>query len=280
MDIEITADPSAFAERVGPLLEAEPLSTNVIAVVLDRTLAGAAPVGDDDIWITVCRAGVTVGAGMCNGPYNLFLSRQRPGASEQIAEALHRIGRTLRGVTGEALSARAFAEAWCNPAGVDCISQLCHNVYRLDRLSPPAEVSGWPLVASADDVGLVASWFDDFHAEALPHDPAGDNTLLAERRIAAGEIVLWTDEGDPVAMAACSAPAAGTARIGPVFTPLALRGRGFAAGATAAVAANALARGAKRVMLYADKANPTSNGLYQRLGFTVDHDAEDLGFRP
>lgn len=52
-----------------------------------------------------------------------------------------------------------------------------------------------------------------------------------------------------------------------VHTPVALRGRGYAGAVTAEVSRAALAAGARDVVLFADRANPTSNALYQRLGY-------------
>lgn len=49
--------------------------------------------------------------------------------------------------------------------------------------------------------------------------------------------------------------------------PAHLRGRGYAGAATAEVSRAALASGADEVLLFTDLANPTSNGLYQRIGY-------------
>jgi predicted GNAT family acetyltransferase len=70
------------------------------------------------------------------------------------------------------------------------------------------------------------------------------------------------------------------ARVGPVYTPPAQRGRGSAAGATAAVSQAALDAGAREVVLYTDLANPTSNALYERLGYAPVEDRVVLSFEP
>jgi predicted GNAT family acetyltransferase len=72
--------------------------------------------------------------------------------------------------------------------------------------------------------------------------------------------------------------AAGQARIGPVYTPPELRGRGFGGAATAAVTRAALDDGAEGVVLFTDLANPTSNTLYQRLGYRPISDWTVLRF--
>jgi len=71
----------------------------------------------------------------------------------------------------------------------------------------------------------------------------------------------------PVSLAGRNRTAGGQARIGPVYTPPDLRGRGFGGAATAAITQAALDDGAEGVVLFTDLANPTSNTLYQRLGY-------------
>jgi predicted GNAT family acetyltransferase len=79
-------------------------------------------------------------------------------------------------------------------------------------------------------------------------------------------------------MAAVTAPAAGVARVGPVYTPPAHRRRGHGSAVTAAATTAAIAGGAEDVVLYTDLANATSNAIYQAIGYRPDHDAEERAF--
>ena len=63
-----------------------------------------------------------------------------------------------------------------------------------------------------------------------------------------------------------------------MYTPPALRRRGYGAAVTAHATASALADGAAHVVLYTDLANPSSNSIYQQIGFAPDHDAEERAF--
>jgi predicted GNAT family acetyltransferase len=72
---------------------------------------------------------------------------------------------------------------------------------------------------------------------------------------------------EPVALASRTPVLHGVVRIGPVWTHPGHRGRGYAAAVTAHVCAEAFGAGAKACTLYADADNPTSNGVYLRLGF-------------
>jgi predicted GNAT family acetyltransferase len=68
-------------------------------------------------------------------------------------------------------------------------------------------------------------------------------------------------------MASRNVTVAGVSRIGPVYTPPASRRHGYGAAVTAACTQDALDRGARQVVLFTDEANPTSNGIYQQLGY-------------
>lgn len=103
---------------------------------------------------------------------------------------------------------------------------------------------------------------------------------LAARRAANGELHLWEVEGRPVALAGLSPVLAGMTRVGPVYTPPELRTNGYASAVTAAVSALAGERGAAQVLLYANLANPTSNSIYQRIGYRPVEDSVVLGFTP
>jgi predicted GNAT family acetyltransferase len=59
----------------------------------------------------------------------------------------------------------------------------------------------------------------------------------------------------------------GMSRIGPVYTAPASRGHGYGAAVTAEAVRDAQRQGARDVVLFADVANPVSNGIYRRLGF-------------
>ena len=69
-------------------------------------------------------------------------------------------------------------------------------------------------------------------------------------------------------------------RIGPVYTPPELRGRGYASALTAQVSQLQLDRGKRFCFLYTDLANPTSNAIYRRIGYERVCDSRELAFTP
>ena len=73
------------------------------------------------------------------------------------------------------------------------------------------------------------------------------------------------DDG-PVHLTGHNLPAYGVARVGPVYTPREHRGRGYASAAVADVSGR-LREAGSRVCLFTDQANPTSNRIYEAIGY-------------
>jgi predicted GNAT family acetyltransferase len=69
-------------------------------------------------------------------------------------------------------------------------------------------------------------------------------------------------------------------RIGPVYTPPEHRRQGYASAATSAVSQHLLDGGRRFCFLYTDLANPTSNHIYQEIGFQSVCDVEVYRFEP
>lgn len=110
-------------------------------------------------------------------------------------------------------------------------------------------------------------WYVDFIAEAgAPGRETNPGDLL-KLRMNQNELVVWEHEGEVVSLAGFSTPIDGMSRIGPVYTPPRHRGRGYGSAVTHAATVAAQQAGAAEVVLFTDLANPTSNSIYQNLGY-------------
>jgi predicted GNAT family acetyltransferase len=89
---------------------------------------------------------------------------------------------------------------------------------------------------------------------------------------------LWIDDGVPVSMTGVGARTPNGVRIGPVYTPPARRGRGYASNLVAAASQAELDAGTRAIFLFTDLANPTSNHIYQAIGFEPVTDIDRYTF--
>jgi predicted GNAT family acetyltransferase len=172
----------------------------------------------------------------------------------------------LPGVNALVADAMDFAAAWQRLTDARIGPRRQFRLYRLDALTPPSPLPpGKPRVAGAEDRELLLTWMAAFNAEIGEQDHHTD--VLVDDRLSYGGLTLWEVDGVPVSVAGVTRMDAGMVRVSAVFTPPDRRGRGYAGAVTTAVSQAALDAGADDVVLNTDLGNPTSNALYQRLGY-------------
>jgi GNAT superfamily N-acetyltransferase len=196
-------------------------------------------------------------------------------------EAVHLLSRTLldRGepvlaANGALPGVQVFCEDMARATGKRARVAQHTRLFELGALVPPRPAPGELRPASPDEQDLVASWYAAFMADAdeqagrpagtTAHEVPAQEELA--RRIRGGRVFVWTVEDQPVNVTAATEPAYGVSRIGPVYTPPSLRGRGYASAAVHAVSAW-LRAGGERACLFTDQANPTSNKIYEAIGY-------------
>ncbi|WP_093798548.1 GNAT family N-acetyltransferase [Streptomyces sp. Wb2n-11] len=179
-------------------------------------------------------------------------------------------------VSAERGTAEALAAEW-RRTGVEVTTLVEQRLYRLGELTPPDPAPpGRARVATAADRKLLVEWADAFHEDIGAGRTGSGAGRAVDDRIAYGGLTLWERDGVPVSMAGVSRPAAGAVRVAPVYTPPERRGRGYAAAVTAAVSGAARDAGADEVLLFTDLANPTSNGVYRRIGYRAVADRVEI----
>ncbi len=268
MTWHLTSDADRYARHVLDLLIADPEANTVPLTVLDSVRAGQRFSETDPLFGWYVAGGTAIGAFSVTPPFGVLLAELPEGSEPALAAALRQRGTAVPDVFGTVDAAGRFVASWT--AGTDLRTEVVmrHRLYRLDALTPPvAPPAGHPRVAMPVDLDLVMDWALRFQLEAEASDAMPQREMY-QRRVELGLLWLWQDEaGEPVSLAARNVAVAGVSRIGPVYTPPRFRSRGYAAAVTAACTQDALDCGARQVVLFTDLANPTSNEIYQRLGY-------------
>jgi predicted GNAT family acetyltransferase len=199
------------------------------------------------------------------------------GAFEKLAQNLFADQWNVPGVLGPSLVAEKFAGAWTKVAGVGCKQGMQRRAFELRKVIHPESTSGALRLATEADVELVAPWIFAFTQEALPGGDMAEARKSAMSKITERDIYLWED-GQPVGMAGKARPTSNGIAVNLVYTPPAMRKRGYASACVAALSLMLLDAGWKFCCLFTDLSNPTSNHIYQQIGYTPVGDFNEYVF--
>ncbi|GIM95608.1 GNAT family N-acetyltransferase [Paractinoplanes toevensis] len=267
MSWELTADLDDFVADAGEFLRSRPVQHTVFLTLIDTLRRrGLHAYGSGDPVFGVWRAGsgAVDGVLLQTPPYPMNFSALPAAAVSAAVPAL--AGRSLSGANLPAEAVDEFVAGWREQTGAGAAVKMRTRLYLLDTLLPFVASAGHSRAATANDRELLQRWHVEFHDE-IYETHSGDFGEVVDERLDYGGIVLWEVDGVPVSMALRSRLSAGMIRVQMVYTPREHRGRGYAGSATTVVTRDALDQGAEAVVLVTDLANPTSNGLYQRLGY-------------
>jgi predicted GNAT family acetyltransferase len=269
MNLKTHPDANGFLAVVEAPLLCEEVKNSLILGISQQVSQGRTYGQDPPYFLSVHDRDSLIAAAIRTPPYNLILycEEDRLEALDLIAAHLTDAGENLPGAHGTVKVVSAFSEAWARRTGVETHVEMAQRVYCLTEVTAPLDVPGAMRWAEEDDVGTLVKWFTAFCEEAVPSDPPPPDPEKNVRRfISTGSLGVWETNGI-VSMAGSSRGSKNGATVSAVYTPPEHRGNGYASACVAALSRVLLDRGNAFCTLYADLANPTSNKIYQRVGF-------------
>jgi predicted GNAT family acetyltransferase len=247
------------------------------SLILNPNLYGTQP-----YFAVVEDASRIIVAAVMTPPYRLVLSLvEDRGALTLIARDVRELRPDTPGVTGPVPVSLHFAETWRDLTGQSFHKSMAERIYKLERVNPPSSVSGQMRRAVESDRDLLREWSRAFQLEAFGEaDDATVERMVNNMLTMPPEYrgtYLWEDP-QPVSLTSYGGPTSNSMRIGPVYTPPESRGRGYASACVAGVSQYLLDTGRKFCTLFTDLANPTSNHIYQVIGYKPVCDVDEYKF--
>jgi uncharacterized protein len=271
------ADSAAFVAAAAPWLLRTEAEHNLLLGVLDRLRHGEPGAGGRPYMAAVEVDGALAGCAVRTPPHKLLITRMPTAAVPVLAADVAGCFTSLPAVLGPEAVAREFGRWWSQRHGCTATDGMRQRLYVLRELHQPARAApGFMAEAGPADQPLVLSWIRAFAGEAGVQGV--DATRHAVGRIAAGDVVLWWNDGAVCCMAAVAGRSPTGSRIGYVYTPPALRGRGYATSCVTELTRRELSLGAGFCCLFSDVANRTSNSIYQQVGYQPVCDFLDIEF--
>lgn len=285
MRVRTYADAAGFLAATRSALADEEVANSLMLGVALQLIDNPAAYPMPPFLATVEDGGALAGAALMTPPHALVV--YSPTAEPQpafvaVADYLLAHGVGVPGVNGRSESARAFAAIWAEKSGVQPHVRLELRAFELRRVEWPPRPSGDSRLAAPVEVELLARWRNAFEVEALQEGSADEEVseqhrLATAHAIERGSLYVW-DDGGPVALAARVRPTLNYMTVNLVYTPPEKRRRGYASALVAEVSQGILDDGYTGAMLFTDLANPTSNHIYQVIGYRPVCDYTRLDF--
>ena len=125
---------------------------------------------------------------------------------------------------------------------------------------------------------MLIDWSMEF-AEVTSENPTEvEVEKQLHQDIEQGRLFVWSEGDQAVCMLKKNRPTTSTIAISYVFTPQELRQRGYATAAVHNLTRRLLKEGYKACTLFTDLNNPTSNSIYQRIGYQPVVDIDNYIF--
>lgn len=200
----------------------------------------------------------------------LAISKMPAIAIEVLIKSLIERKISLMGVVGEVETTNFFKDLWLKKHPLTFKLNIHLGIYEAKAIILAKE-SAEIILGTQDQKNIIFDFVKGFSIDCFPSREHKDEEIekLCNRLINNKSLyLLKNDLGEIVSMAANTRGSANGGTISLVYTPPKLRGKGYGSLVTAKVSEIVL-KEKKFANLFTDLTNPTSNSIYQKIGFKM-----------
>ncbi|MEZ4888259.1 MAG: GNAT family N-acetyltransferase [Chitinophagales bacterium] len=265
------SNPQEFLQKVCPFLERNEAMNNLL---LGTSFRLAQPdnseIAAKALLIVVEEKKEVVFVAIQTAPHSLIIAAKAEymdKGSEAIIKLLEDEEMEIPGVIGEKSLGHIFAQKWCSRKNLGFKSLMEMGVFQLDKVTELDIAEGNLRLVNESDEDLLTDWILGFDSETFQEETLESARKLAKVKLQSGRQYIWETNGVPVSMASGTRPTNHCMTISVVYTPPKYRKNGYARSCVAQISRMMLDRGYQFCALFTDLSNPTSNKIYQEVGY-------------
>jgi hypothetical protein len=270
-------DAVGFEARMRDLLLQREAENHLMLGIAGSLISNAPSPQERRFFWAVVEGARLLGGALWTPPFKPVLTGMDDAALGVLLERMLEAEVPLNGISGPVPAVAHFAGLWSARTGGAARRVMGMRIRELTQVSglvlPPGRFRG----AVREEIGILTGHARSFHDEIGIDEPV-DVAKEVGDYLRDGRLFVWEDGGRIVSMAGCVGPTPNGARLNLVYTPPEGRGRGYSRACVSGLCRWLLAQGRKSCYLFADAANPVSNRVYDRVGFTDVCDWEMYGF--
>jgi len=272
--------PTDFLSRAGTLLYQDEPTNSLMLGLCGNILRAKEPPKQAPLFLRMEIDGRTVTAAIQTPPMNLVIAYADREQLNLLAKHLSDMKVEFPGVVGPANASETFAAIWSELTGKTVTLGMGQKIYKIESVCLPPTFGNLRL-AEPQETDIIAHWLVDFGDESLPppeRKSFEERKPHAVRAIENKLAYVWTVDGKPVSTAHVGRPTENGISVSAVYTPKHLRKKGYASATVAHLSQKMLDSGKKFCVLYTDLSNPTSNKIYQNVGYQEVSDSKHFLF--
>jgi ribosomal protein S18 acetylase RimI-like enzyme len=271
-ELQLYTDAEKFRDAVWPFLSEDVPANNLLLLNIESLLTSRISVAESKMG-AILKDGLVVGAIVETREHFPYLAKMDSLIADAAFEQWTGTFGRSKGFFGPLATCGSITDYLHRASGAVPKQTIRQMGYELLSVSQPSHsVNGHMRVAERRDFGQLLDWSVQFSIDCgLPGAASHETRLGAERALekalGAGTRFVW-EEGEQLRSMAGKTPGESFGTfVSNVYTPREQRGKGYASHLVAQLSRHILNGGAPRCLLFTDAANPTSNAIYQRIGY-------------
>lgn len=259
-----------FKKDVTDFLEQDEVVNNLLLGVLQSNdkspLLMAVVLKDEEIALVMLQT----------QPAKIILSKAAsfsPGELQLIAEQMHQYFQSIPGLIGDRKLIVELSGYLSKLRGVTATVEMNQGLYKLEKVKWKIVSKGKLRPLKEQEHVLVKEWVYQFCKDVNLPITMDEADAKADDLIRKGSLMGWDVDGEIVSMANTSRPTKRNINVNFVYTPINHRKKGYASDCVAALSQMMLDQGYQTTSLYTDLSNPTSNKIYQEIGYELVADS-------
>lgn len=283
MRVEIFDEIFDFYDKVLPFLLEREAENNLLLGILDAIRDDPHRWGDENPVLTsVLEDDQIKLIAIRTPPFNQVLSYTDDlGSLDVLVDTLNKNSTELPGVLGPKKCVKKFTKLWCKGKNLEAHLDANERIYRLTKVMKGTLGNKTLKIADDSFKELIFKWGRAFMLEAITEEEVKirENWKSSfQRSLDEERIFLLLNNEIPVSMARRAGKTPNGITVNLVYTPPSLRRRGYATECVAKLSQRLLDEGNKFCFLFTDLLNPTSNSIYQKIGYKPIIDIDQYSF--
>ncbi len=274
---------SEFLAKCESTLLKDETQNNLILGLADA-LSKRKRIGNGELYFSIHDSGKIIGGALRTDIERpLSLTQVSESAVAKLVDYLVNKEIDIGGVVGEYSTIGFFGKLYAKRK-LKKVKLIMHQgVYQLDKLIKPEMGACKVKVATIDNLEQVKEFIHGFMDDCFPSELDNKNQIevMAKRHIEHEVLyLLENNQNKTVAMACNNRETRNSGCVSLVYTLPEFRGCGYGSLITACVSEQILNDGKLFCNLFTDLKNPTSNSIYQKIGYYKIAESQHLSFLP